>query len=83
MFGDRQSAGHSEAGIGELSQAGGEREADRCRCQAGERRANGAGALEGRTCAGQDGARHLKKSGGVLCAGVSLKYAWIERHKNR
>jgi transposase-like protein len=24
----------------------------------------------------------LKKSDGVLCAGISVKYAWIERHKS-
>ena len=37
---------------------------------------------EGRACKSKDGARHSKKSDGVLCAGISVKYAWIERHKS-
>lgn len=31
----------------------------------------------------ENGARHLKKSDGVLCAGNSVKYAWIAHHKAR
>ena len=27
--------------------------------------------------------RHPKKSDGVLCAGISVKYAWIGRHKEQ
>lgn len=43
---------------------------------------NGIDATEGRACKSEDGARHFKKSDGVLCAGISVKYAWIERHKS-
>ena len=49
--------------------------------QAGERRADGAGAAAGRAGAGEDGARHPKKSDGVLCEGIAVKYAWIAKHK--
>ncbi|PXW78330.1 hypothetical protein C8R34_1832 [Nitrosomonas sp. Nm84] len=42
---------------------------------------NGIDAIEGRACKSEEGARHCKKSDGVLYAGISVKYAWIERHK--
>ena len=51
--------------------------------EAGECGANGARAAEGGTGAGEDGARHFKKSDGVLREGVSVKYAWVTRHKRQ
>ncbi len=36
---------------------------------------------EGRTGEDAHGARHPKKSGGVFCEGVAVRYAFIERHE--
>ena len=49
--------------------------------QAFQRGANGDRAFEGGTGADADGARHPKKSGGVFCEGVAVRYAFIERHR--
>ena len=80
--GDSQSAGYPQSDIRELGSTGGERPIGGCRSQAGKCGANGIDATESRACKGEAGARHSKKSDGVLCAGISVKYAWIERHKS-
>ena len=82
MCRDSQSSGDAESDIRELGSAGGKRPIGRCRSQAGQCGTNGIGATEVRACESEDGARHSKKSDGVLCAGISVKYAWIERHKS-
>ena len=55
--------------------------AQRGRRQAGERRADGAGALARGECAPAHGARHSGKSHGVLRKAAAVKYAWIAMHK--
>lgn len=82
MRSDSQSSGDAESDIRELGSASGKRPIGRCRNQAGQCGTNGIDAPEGRACKSEDGARHSKKSSGVLCAGISVKYAWIERHKS-
>ncbi len=82
MRGDSQSVGYLQSDIRELGSTGGERPIGGCRSQAGKRGANGIDATEGRACKGEAGTRHSKKSDRVLCAGISVKYAWIERHKS-
>ena len=82
MRGDSQSSGNTESDIGELGSASGKRPIGGCRSQAGQCGTNGTDAPEGRACKSEDGARHSKESDSLLCAGISVKYAWIERHKN-
>ena len=43
--------------------------------------ADGIGSAACGTGARDDGARHLKKSDGVLRQGIAVKYAWIAKHK--
>jgi len=49
--------------------------------QAGECRPDGDCTAESRIGKDADGARHPKKSGGVFCEGVAVRYAFIERHE--
>src|ERR1700690_2917325 len=44
----------------------------------GEGAGGGDRSVTPRTGIGQCGQRYIKKSGGVLCQGVTVKYAWIE-----
>lgn len=80
--GDSQSAGDTQSDIRELGSTSGERLIGGCRSQVDKRGTNGIDSTEGRACKGEAGAQHSKKSDGVLCAEISVKYAWIERHKS-
>ena len=82
MRGDSRSSGNAQSDIRELGSASGKRPIVGYRSQAGECGTNGIDATEGRACKSEDGARHSKKSDGVLCAGINMKYAWIEQHKS-
>ena len=46
-----------------------------------DRRTDGDCPAEGRAVAGAHGARHLKKSDGILREGVAVRYAFVERHR--
>src|SRR5450830_1089351 len=78
---DCQGAGHTEPDIGQLGTPEQQRSTQGRRRQAGVCRANGAGPTASTTGTNHDGARHLKKSDGVLRARVAVKYAWIAMHK--
>src|SRR5439155_3711050 len=81
--GTKRSGGVGRAGGGEqhaaqLAEGAARRQTRRAGQQAGQRRADGAGAAARGAGANEDGARHRKKSCGVLREGVEVKYAFIE-----
>jgi hypothetical protein len=64
-----------------LGQGGGQRRIEKFCYTGGQRGTNGNQSPAIRIVACENGARHLKKSDGVLRQGISVKYAFIERHR--